>query len=93
MESEIEAAAEPDAENPPLTPERRKRLRRVPRVKTLRRALGLTLEEFAKRYGISIDTLRGWEEGRSEPDSAAQAYLDLIARDPSTAGPLERSRD
>jgi uncharacterized DUF497 family protein len=41
-EAEIEAAAESDVDNPPIMPERRSRLRPVPRVKTLRRALGLT---------------------------------------------------
>jgi putative transcriptional regulator len=84
-EAEIEASAAADAENPPITPERRERLRRVPRVKTLRRALGLTQEEFANRYAIPIGTLRDWEQGRTEPDRAAQAYLNLIARDPATA--------
>ena len=84
-EAEIEASAAADAENPPITPERRKRLRRVPRVKTLRHAIGLTQEEFANRYAIPIGTLRDWEQGRTEPDQAAQAYLDLIARDPAAA--------
>ena len=40
--AEIEAAAMADTDNPPLTPEREARLRRVPRTKSLRRALGLT---------------------------------------------------
>lgn len=81
-EAEIEAGAASDIENPPITPERRLRLRRVPRVKTLRRALGLTQEEFAKRYDIPIGTLRDWEQGRTEPDQPARAYLTVIARDP-----------
>jgi len=84
-QAEIEASATADTENPPITPERRKRLRRVPRVKTLRRALGLTQEEFADRYAIPIGTLRDWEQGRTEPDQAAQAYLNLIAHDPAAA--------
>src|SRR6516225_6283283 len=84
-EAEIEASAAADAENPPITSERRRQLRRVPRIKTLRRALGLTQEEFANRYAIPIGTLRDWEQGRTESDQAAQAYLNLIARDPSAA--------
>jgi putative transcriptional regulator len=84
-EAEIEASAAADAEIPSITPERRKRLLRVPRVKTLRRAIGLTQEEFANRYAIPIGTLRDWEQGRTEPDQAAQAYLNLIARDPAAA--------
>jgi putative transcriptional regulator len=56
--------------------------RRVPRIKTLRRALGLTQEEFAARYRIPLGTLRDREQGRSEPDQPARAYLTVIAHDP-----------
>jgi putative transcriptional regulator len=80
--AKIEAAARRDHENPPLTDARRAHLRRVPRVKTLRRALALTQEEFAERYHIPLGTLRDWEQGRSEPDQPAKAYLTVIARDP-----------
>jgi len=52
------------------------------RVKTLRRALALTQEEFAARFKIPLGTLRDWEQGRSEPDQPAKAYLTVIARDP-----------
>ena len=48
----------------------------------MRRALGLTQEEFAARYRIPLGTLRDWEQGRSEPDQPARAYLTVIARDP-----------
>jgi putative transcriptional regulator len=80
--AEIEAAAVRDPENPPLTEARTRQLRPVPRVKTLRRALALTQEEFAIRYHIPLGTLRDWEQGRSEPDQPAKAYLTVIARDP-----------
>ena len=80
--AEIEAAAARDRENRPLTAGQLGRLRRVPRVKTLRRALALTQEEFAARYHIPLGTLRDWEQGRSEPDQPAKAYLTVIARDP-----------
>jgi putative transcriptional regulator len=48
----------------------------------LRRALGLSQEEFATRYHIPVSTLRDWEQGRFEPDAAARAYLTVIAREP-----------
>jgi transcriptional regulator with XRE-family HTH domain len=47
--------------------------------------LGLTQQEFADRYRIPIGTLRDWEQGRTEPDQAARAYLNVIARDPVEA--------
>jgi putative transcriptional regulator len=74
------AAADPDAR--PMTADQIRKAERVPRVKTLRRALGLTQAEFATRYHIPVGTLRDWEQGRSEPDQPAKAYLHVIARDP-----------
>ena len=81
-EQEIEAAALADPDAQPLRDADLKRMRRVPQVKTLRRALGLTQEEFAARYQIPLGTLRDWEQGRAEPDQPARAYLKVIARDP-----------
>ena len=79
---EIEAAARIDPDAQPLTEADLTRMKRVPRTKTLRRALGLTQEEFAARYHIPLGTLRDWEQGRTEPDQPARAYLTVIARDP-----------
>ena len=76
------AAALNDPDARPVTEADFARLRRVPRVRTLRRALALTQEEFAARYHIPLGTLRDWEQGRSEPDQPAKAYLTVIARDP-----------
>jgi len=81
-DEEVHAAALADPDAQPLTPERLAKMRRVPRVKTLRRALGMTQEEFAARYHIPVGTLRDWEQGRSEPDQPAKAYLKAIAGDP-----------
>jgi putative transcriptional regulator len=80
--ADIEAAATRDPDAPPLTEADFARMRRVPRVKTLRRTLGLTQEEFAARYHIPLGTLRDWEQGRTEPDQPARAYLRVIARNP-----------
>ena len=80
--ADVEAAAVGDPDAQPLTEADLARMRRVPRTKTLRRALGLTQEEFAARYRIPVGTLRDWEQGRSEPDQPARAYLTVIARDP-----------
>ncbi len=82
-EQEIATAAAADRDARPMTAEQLRSARRVPRVKTLRRALGLTQEEFAARYRIPLGTLRDWEQGRSEPDQPARAYLRAIAGDPA----------
>ena len=78
----IEKAARADRDAQPLTEADLKRMRRTPRAKIIRRALELTQEEFAARYHIPLGTLRDWEQGRTEPDQPARAYLTLIASDP-----------
>jgi putative transcriptional regulator len=55
---------------------------RAPRAKIIRRALGLTQEEFSARYHIPLGTLRDWEQGRTDPDQPAKAYLRAIAAEP-----------
>ena len=81
-DEEVAAAALADPDAQPLSEAQLAGMKRVPRAKTLRRALGLTQEEFAARYHIPVGTLRDWEQGRSEPDQPARAYLAVIAGDP-----------
>jgi putative transcriptional regulator len=76
------ALSDPDVQ--PLTPEDFRRMKRTPQAKIIRRALGLSQEDFAARYHIPLGTLRDWEQGRVEPDQAARAYLTVIAREPDT---------
>jgi putative transcriptional regulator len=77
-EAEIEELSER-----PMTKEELALMPRAPRVATLRRALGLTQEEFSARFAIPLGTLRDWEQRRSTPDATAQAYLKVIAADPN----------
>jgi putative transcriptional regulator len=81
-EAEVMAAALADPDAKPLMPKDFKRMERIPRAKIIRRALGLTQEEFAARFRIPLGTLRDWEQGAAEPDQAARAYLTVIARNP-----------
>ncbi len=90
-DEEVHAAALADPDAQPMTEADFARVKRVPRVKSLRRVLGLTQEEFAARYHIPVGTLRDWEQGRCEPDQPARAYLRVIAHDPEgIARALER---
>ena len=77
------AAALDDSDAQPLTPEDVPRMRRTPQARVIRRALGLSQEEFAARFRIPLGTLRDWEQGRKAPDAAAQAYLTVIGRNPN----------
>jgi putative transcriptional regulator len=55
---------------------------RRPNPKVVRRAMGLSQEEFAERFRIPLGTLRDWEQRRVEPDQAARNYLMVIAHNP-----------
>lgn len=81
-EEELEANALSDPDNPPLTDEELKRFRRVPNPKIIRQRLNLTQEQFAEQFEIPIGTLRDWEQGARQPDSAARAYLRVIEKAP-----------
>jgi len=81
-QKQIEAAANSDRDNRPLSGADLERMKRTPQVKIIRRVLGISQEDFAARYHIPIGTLRDWEQGRVVPDQAARAYLTVIARDP-----------
>src|SRR5277367_5774761 len=51
-------------------------------VKAIRAKLDMTQEEFAGRFGFSINTLRHWEQGRRVPEGPTRAYLLVIDRAP-----------
>jgi DNA-binding transcriptional regulator YiaG len=48
----------------------------------LRNFVGLTQKDFARAIGISVHTLRNWEQGRRKPDGPALALLRIAARHP-----------
>ncbi|MCL1926904.1 MAG: helix-turn-helix domain-containing protein [Syntrophorhabdaceae bacterium] len=51
-------------------------------VKTIRNNLGLSQASFSARFGLSLHTLRNWEQGKRTPDPAARAYLKVIEKAP-----------
>jgi len=77
-DEEVHAAALSDPDALPLTEEQLAQMKPVSPAKRVRMKLRLTQEEFAKRYGIPLSTLRDWEQYRTEPDKAAQSYIQVI---------------
>ncbi len=51
-------------------------------VKAIRMRLDMTQEEFAGRFGFSVNTLRHWEQGSRQPEGPTRAYLLVIERAP-----------
>ncbi len=51
-------------------------------IKTIRQGFGLTQVQFALLLGISVRTLRNWEQGRRAPEGPARVLLQVAARHP-----------
>jgi putative transcriptional regulator len=51
-------------------------------IAALRKFVGLTQAQFAAAIGISVHTLRNWEQDRRRPDGPAIALLRIAARHP-----------
>lgn len=51
-------------------------------VQAVRAKLGASQVEFALMFGVSVATLRNWEQGRRTPDGPALALLRVAARNP-----------
>ena len=51
-------------------------------VKSVREKLKASQAEFALMIGVSVATLRNWEQGRRTPDGPALALLRVAARNP-----------
>jgi putative transcriptional regulator len=51
-------------------------------VKAIRQRLGVSQAEFARLIGVSVATLRTWEQGRRRPEGPARALLKVAAANP-----------
>ena len=52
-------------------------------VRSVRERYGLSQAKFAALMGISVATLRNWEQGRRQPEGSARVLLRVVARHPS----------
>ncbi len=48
----------------------------------IRHNIGLTQEAFAALLGVSVQTLRNWEQGTRKPNGSALALLRIIEKHP-----------
>jgi putative transcriptional regulator len=51
-------------------------------VRALRERFGLTQDKFADLVGISVGTLRNWEQGRRRPEGPARVLLRVASTHP-----------
>lgn len=52
-------------------------------VKNIRAQIGMTQNEFASAFGISVSTLRHWERGDRTPQGPALVLLNVVANEPA----------
>ena len=51
-------------------------------VKRIRANVGMSQNEFASAFGISVSTLRHWERGDRRPHGPALVLLNVVAKEP-----------
>ena len=61
-----------------------------PNVKRIRANYRLSQNEFAALLGISVKTLRNWEQGRRLPDGPARVLLQVAAKHPDVVWDVVR---
>jgi putative transcriptional regulator len=61
-----------------------------PNVKRLRATYRLSQDGFAALLGISVKTLRNWEQGRRTPEGAARVLLQVAAKHPEAVWDVVR---
>jgi putative transcriptional regulator len=59
-------------------------------VKRIRANYRLTQDEFAAQLGISVKTLRNWEQGRRQPQGPARVLLQVAAKHPRAVADVIR---
>ncbi len=82
-----QAASDPDTA-PIFTTNELKQARRVlpptlaEDVRAIRRHLGLSQQQFAIRFGFTVETIRNYEQGHRRPTGPARVLLRIIATNP-----------
>ena len=54
----------------------------------IRHKANLSQSQFARAIGISVNTLKSWEQGQRKPCGSARVLLDLLAKRPELIGEL-----
>ena len=54
-----------------------------PDIAAIRNTTDKSQEDFARMIGVSVGTLRNWEQGRRKPEGPALALLKLVSADPA----------
>jgi putative transcriptional regulator len=64
----------------------------APDVAAIRAHFGVSQQRFADMLGISLGTLRNWEQGRRRPEGPAEVLLEVAYRHPEAVLQVVRER-
>lgn len=51
-------------------------------IRAIRDRVNMSQAVFARTFQLSVETIKGWEQGKRKPDTAAANYLRIIKADP-----------
>ncbi len=54
----------------------------APDIRAIREHSNKTQADFARMIGVSVATLRNWEQGRRRPEGPALALLKIVSKNP-----------
>jgi putative transcriptional regulator len=60
-------------------------------VRTIRKTMDMTQDDFAATFVFSLQQIRDWEQGRSRPLGGVRAYLLVIEKSPEVVRELLRA--
>ena len=52
-------------------------------IKAIRKGVSMSQSVFAQTFELSLDTIKGWEQGKRSPDAGSTNYLRMIKADPA----------
>ena len=84
-DEEVRRAAESDPDARPLTARQLSKARRVPEhvdVRAIRLKRKMSQAAFANRYGLALNAVQDWEQGRRPPNRYARILLAVIDSEP-----------
>jgi len=84
-QARVDATTEADIARQIKEDEHQARLDAAHYAQKVRKKIGLSQLEFARRIHVSVETVRNWEQGKHTPTGAAQALLRILDKAPEVA--------
>ncbi len=84
-DEEVRRSAESDPDAQPLTIRQLATACNIPAkidAREIRLRRRMSQAAFARRYGLALDALQDWEQGRRSPDRCARILLTVIDKEP-----------